>query len=231
MIVTTGTLLTPPGRYRVDMGYGSEEKPPAKVIPRFGEPLAEYRERILATAQGTLKRILELSEVVLVCACRDASLCHRTTLAGVLSSLGATFVGERVLPLVAARCSVRFCGASLTETQALCPQHWHMLPPDLQRLLVATYLPTQRHDGLFTKAWFAAMGQAMRCIAEATEEPEPPTDEWSHAWGHIVPLTREGRDALWPKTNEDAPIPTEPRRATQTEPSPPPRRRGRARTR
>lgn len=180
------------------MGYGSGESLPARVVPLFGEPQAEYRERILATAQGTLKRLLSLESMVLCCFCRDASLCHRTTLALVLSSLGATFAGEKTLPLLPVRCMIRSCGSAITETQGLCPDHWHMVPFDVQRALVASYSPQQRHDGLFSRPWFAAMGLALRAIAEATETPEPPTEEWSNAWGGIVPLTREGRERLWP---------------------------------
>lgn len=171
MKVWTSTLLYA-GPDRIDVGPGSTQRSSQPFLYRLGETLAAYEDRMCLLSNEEWLRLAH-DEITLCCSCADPASCHRTTLAALFhEALAAHLMGERVLPEVSVRCGVLFCGKNVTDVQALCPEHWNMLPPDLQRDLVRHYTPNQRANGTHSLAWSKAMGGALGLIRQREIDSE-----------------------------------------------------------
>lgn len=164
MKVWTSTLLYH-GSDRIDVGYMSGQRVAQPFLPHFGETKDAYEDRMCILSNEEWFRVVR-DEITLCCYCTDPATCHRTTLAALFHEVFcAELMGERSLRILPVRCGVLFCGRGVTDTQALCPEHWNVLPFDLQRDLVRHYTPNQRTDGTQNGAWSNAMGKALAIIA------------------------------------------------------------------
>lgn len=168
MIVYTAPLFFR-GADALDIGQGTTDAAGIVLAPTFGETLSQYAARLFGLSQArgrVFSGLLALDTITLTCTCLDAETCHRTTLAWALISRGAIAGGERPRETVPFICGVRLCDRIIDTGQALCAEHWCMLPFDLQRELLATYTENQRYTGLCSPRWMRAMDQAVCVIGE-----------------------------------------------------------------
>ncbi len=199
MIVYTASLFYAQND-AVDVALGTADPIGRVLAPSFGESLAQYHMRLFGLSQArgrAMSTLLERDVVTLVCTCLGANDCHRTTLALALLARGAMMGGERPRDVVPFDCGVRACVRRVDAGQALCAEHWCMLPFDLQRSLLESYTENQRYTGLCTPTWMRVMGDAMRCIAhQEGDDAVLAIDPKTGLPGYLARV-REEQDKAW----------------------------------
>jgi hypothetical protein len=97
------------------------------------------------------------------------------------------------VPEVKHICHARNCEKECRPEKLMCPKHWAMVPPYIQRAVYKHYRPGQCDDMKLSRAWLDAAAAAIAAVSSAENVVPKEQTSMFEALGLTVEPEKKGR--------------------------------------